>query len=56
MSSTRTVRTRQSSKAEDWDTLSLDDLLSKNGRERGGTQKITSDKPAGPKDRDQAIL
>ena len=56
MSSTRTVRTRQGLKAEDWDTLSLDDLLSKNGRERGGTQKITSDKPAGPKDRDQAIL
>ena len=57
MSSTRTVaRTRQNSKAEDWDNLSLDDLLSKNRRAKGEAQKATSGKPAGAKVREPAIF
>ena len=40
MSSTRTVHTRQNSKVEDWDTLSLDDVLSKNRRARERLQRL----------------
>ena len=60
MSSTRTVvRTRQNSKAEDWDTLSLDDLLSKNKddrRAKGEARKAAGGKAAGAKVREPAIF
>ena len=56
MSSTRTVRTRQNSKAEDWDTLSLDDVLSKNRRAKGEARKAKTAKPTDPKGRDSVIF
>ena len=56
MSSTRTVCTRQNLKAEDWDTLGLEDVLSKNRRAKWEAQKAKTGKPAGPKGRDPAIF
>ena len=60
MSLTRTViRTRQNSKAEDWEDMSLEDLLSKNKADRrakGEAQKAAGGKSAGAKVREPAIL
>ena len=56
MSSTRAACTRQNSKAEDWETLSLDDILSKNRRAKEEDQKAKTTKPTDPKGRDSAIF
>ena len=60
MSSTRTVVcTRRNSKAEDWEDMSLEDLLSKNKADRrakGEARKAAGGKSAGAKVREPAIF
>ena len=60
MSATKTIaRTRQNSKPEDYEGLSLDEILNKNKADRkakGAARKVTGNKSAGEKVREPAVM
>ena len=56
MSSTRTIRTRQNSKAEEWDKVSLDDVLSNNRRARGEARRAKAAQAGKTRGREPAIF